>query len=476
MFRLSFISISLFLISCGGSGSGASSWGDSLSQVVTDKTEASSISDNQLVGDDQDNILDAGDGIDYMVGGYGSDTYVFNLGDGSVAITEFDEDLGVPFPTFGLSDAVRTGTDTLLFGENIHIEDLVPSRDDSDLVFRVHDTSDQIRIKYARFDDSTAIEFLEFQNGLRIDLQRISFETDRVHLNNWLSGSSQSDILYGYGLEDILSGLEGDDFLYGGEGDDLVYGGDGMDEISGGTNDDKLYGGRNIDTLDGEDGNDYLSGGDEVSRDGGDAEGDQLVGGPGSDMLVGNGGHDTLYGDDGIDALSGGSGQDSLYGGSDKDYLSGGDGDDYLAGGTGKDIYIFSGSFGQDAVFEEAGRSTSDELVFSGYHLTDLWFERVSDDLVISLIGTDDSVLVESYEKVNVSSDELTAAVSELDEVFRYFSPRAALPVSVQRLDASSLESVIDVMDDYDKPATVDDVPQQVQNAVAASVTTLYPL
>lgn len=71
--------------------------GDTLGQVVTDKAEGSSTADNQLVGNDQDNILDAGEGIDYMVGGYGSDTYVFNLGDGSVAISEFDEELGVRF-------------------------------------------------------------------------------------------------------------------------------------------------------------------------------------------------------------------------------------------------------------------------------------------------------------------------------------------------------------------------------------------
>ncbi len=473
MFRLSFISISLFLISCGGSGSGASSGGDSLSQVVTDKTEGSSISDNQLVGDDQDNILNAGDGIDYMVGGYGSDTYVFNLGDGSVAITEFDEDLGVPFPTFGLNDAVGTSTDILLFGENIRIEDLVPSRDDSDLVFRVHDTSDQIRIKYARFDDSTAIEFLEFQDGLKIDLQRISFETDRVHLNNWLSGSSQSDILYGYGLDDILSGLEGDDFLYGGEGDDLLFGGDGMDEIAGGSHDDQLFGGAGIDSLDGEDGIDYLSGGDEVSSDGADAEGDQLTGGTGLDMLEGNAGHDTLYGNNGSDFLSGGSGQDSVYGGEDNDYLIGGEGDDYLAGGIGKDTYIFSGNFGQDIIFEEVGRTAADQLILSGYRFNDLWFERVADDLVISVIGTDNSIVVESYEKVNVSSDEQSSAVSEIEKVFTNRFPSAVMTFQVETLDASSLESVIDVMDDYDKPGTVDDVPQQVQNAIAAGVTTI---
>ena len=55
--------------------------------------------------------------------------------------------------------------------------------------------------------------------------------------------------------------LAGDDFVTGSTANDLVYGNEGEDIISGGLGNDSLLGGKGKDFLTGEEGNDSLSGG-----------------------------------------------------------------------------------------------------------------------------------------------------------------------------------------------------------------------
>ena len=99
--------------------------------------------------------------------------------------------------------------------------------------------------------------------------------------------------------------LAGDDFVTGSTANDLVYGNEGEDIISGGLGNDSLFGGKGKDFLIGEEGNDSLSGGQ---------DGDFLIGGAGNDILLGGRGNDLLVSGSGNDTLVGGLGHDILGG------------------------------------------------------------------------------------------------------------------------------------------------------------------
>ena len=106
--------------------------------------------------------------------------------------------------------------------------------------------------------------------------------------------------------------LAGDDFVTGSTANDLVYGNEGEDIISGGLGNDSLFGGKGKDFLTGEEGNDSLSGGQDA---------DLLIGGAGNDILLGGRGNDLLSSGSGNDTLVGGLGHDILVGFDDSNSL-----------------------------------------------------------------------------------------------------------------------------------------------------------
>ncbi len=76
-----------------------------------------------------------------------------------------------------------------------------------------------------------------------------------------LTGSSKSDMLYGYGGDDTLKGGNGHDRLYGYDGSDKLYGDAGDDWLIGINGNDRLSGGSGNDMLNGGMGSDTLTGG-----------------------------------------------------------------------------------------------------------------------------------------------------------------------------------------------------------------------
>ncbi len=170
-----------------------------------------------------------------------------------------------------------------------------------------------------------------------------------------LRGTSGADVICGLAGNDTIYGLDGDDILIGGPGDDTIYGGnetriginDGDDTLFGGPGDDTLYGGNGDDTLWGGPGDDTLEGN---RRD------DTLVGGAGDDSLNGGGEDDTLWGGPGNDTLEGHADDDALHGGLGDDTLEGGNGDDTLRGGPGNDT--LTGHAGNDTLWGDVGDDT----------------------------------------------------------------------------------------------------------------------
>ena len=190
-----------------------------------------------------------------------------------------------------------------------------------------------------------------------------------------ITGSAFNDILGGDENDNVLNGRDGDDLIDGGVGNDTLNGGNGDDVLSGGDGRDNLFGGAGADLLDGGEGDkdraNYRHSEEGVTVDlasgtgsGGDAEGDilfnieQIQGSEFNDTLVGDDADNRLIGRDGDDLLSGGNGKDALVGGNGNDTLAGDAGDDFLNGGNGDDTLL--GGDGRDNLLGGAGADVLD--------------------------------------------------------------------------------------------------------------------
>ena len=333
-----------------------------------------------------DNIFDGGVGNDTLYGSSGNDTYIFAKGYGQDIIWD----------SYGENDKI-------VFGAGISEDQLWFQRMGNNLEINIIGTDDRLTVgdhyKLTEFP-TRKIEYIEFADGSRHTLVEL-LTRHTVHLtdgdDNMVFGSTDdvvlagagNDILYGNSGNDTLFGASGNDILYGGDGNDILYGDSGDDTLYGDSGDDILYGGLGNDTVWGGAGNDRLYGDD------GD---DHLLGDFGDDILYGGLGNDTLSGGDGNDILYGGVGNDTLLGWDDDDVLDGGAGNDRLEGGFGDDRYIFDRGYGQDTIYDDYGEN--DTIVFgAGISEDQLWFQRMGNNLEISVIGTDDRLTVQDYYK-----------------------------------------------------------------------------
>ncbi len=313
-----------------------------------------------LYGESGDDVLEGGTGNDTLYGGatywggtfgLGSDTYVFNLGDGQDTIIEmYDPYIDGPADSY---------TDVIRFGAGITPAMLSIEGANDDLVIKINGTTDQITIKqwFSGVNDKRhRVENIEFADGT---VQNIS---DRTDLVNVYTGTAGNDNKATWDEPDVMYGLGGNDNLTGGDGNDQLFGGDGTDTLTGNGGADLLDGGADNDTLQGHAGNDTLYGGD---------------------------GADILYGESGDDVLEGGTGNDTLYGGADNDVFQGGTGNDTFYGGDynlgyGNDTYIFNLGDGLDGIADwDTTAGNQDTIRFNaGIMESSLTFGRVGNDLL----------------------------------------------------------------------------------------------
>ncbi len=257
--------------------------------------------------------------------------------------------------------------------------------------------------------------------------------------------------IYAGGGNDTVYGAYGDDVLYGGDGNDCIYGEAGDDKIYGGAGNDTLQGGAGNDTYyfglgDGNDtiidsnGNNVIVFGEGISKN------NIIVCRSGNDMILKiNGENDTIritnqynnsayginrfYFSDGtmltvhdffndnaviegsgtVSDYNGGLGtrdsiligsdcDDTLYGYSGNDTLIGGRGNDVLYGGADNDTYVFNLGDGNDTINEQNANSENDRILFGeGISARSLYASRSGNDLVMSILGTDDTITITNH-------------------------------------------------------------------------------
>ncbi len=400
-----------------------------------------------LAGGDGNDILNGSSGNDVLMGGSGNDTLNGGAGDDVYIVARGD---GADVINDSGSTAVGTSTtapggDKLLFDTGITVEDLVLERVGNDLEVHIGDSANMTTPLNAMTDTVTVqswgtaanrVELFQFADGMDFDFSSLA----NTYLGADLTGAGttvpSNDVLTGSNLADWIDGFAGNDTLNGNGGNDFLLGRDGNDTLNGGNGDDVMSGGNGNDTMNGGTGNDVMTGG----------AGDDVVnGGAGNDVVLGGTGNDTLNGGDGNDIILGDKGNDT-----------------YVASG-GNDIYRFGFGDGQD-VFQgstRAGIQGTDTVVFEqDVSTSDLWFERVGNDLWVKLLGSQDKIDFQNWFYSNSPSAYISG--------FR---------VGNQFLDHTKVQALIDVM----QPLTANDgttaygvTPQDMPTQVHTAIDTAW--
>lgn len=435
----------------GGSGNDYLAGEHQLSSAIAAQS-SSLLGDDLLMGEDGTDVLLGGEGNDTLdggadndtlIGGAGADTYLFDIGSGQDTIDNED------------SDAVGTNNDTIVLGAGITPEGVTLTRSNNDLIISLNDSEDRLHVQGYFQADSTSTRSVENINFLNGTTWGIAFVKAKV-----LTPRSGNNTLYGYDTPDAISGLGGADNLSGNAGNDTLEGGPGSDTLYGGAGSDtyQFSLGDGQDTI-GSSAITSLGDIDTLWMKSGISPADVILNTSGTSLIIKirgstdqitvedflyqnnpnnsksplqqikfadgptwshsailsnlHGGSDladrldgTVYGEvingqGGSDTLNGNEGNDTLNGGADSDTLDGGVGSDTLRGGSGADTYLFGLGSGQDLINNEdsdaLGVNRDTIQLGAGITPTNVTLTRSSDDLIISINGSDDQLTVQSY-------------------------------------------------------------------------------
>ncbi|TXJ01990.1 MAG: calcium-binding protein, partial [Neisseriales bacterium] len=246
----------------GGSGDNILKGGSGDDYIEVSNTEIygdnRGIAWSQLGYKDGQNILEGGTGNDLIVGGWGGDTYIYNLGDGNDTIIE-----PVKYNYFEESSEASAQSDKLAFGAGINQDNLSFARINNDLVININSVdSGSIKIKSWYSDVGRQIEELHFADGSVLTSQYILdlnlLKQDAIESN---VGKSLVEVLAGWnGKDDLSISSDGNVYKFGGDGDDTLSGGTGNDFLNGGEGNDVITDASGNNTFSGGKGNDYIQG------------------------------------------------------------------------------------------------------------------------------------------------------------------------------------------------------------------------
>ena len=397
-----------------------------MSVEVVDKARADGLFNDVFVGSGSGDVLWGGKGNDVMHGGAGGDIYVFAPGDGQDVIGENGNF------SFG---PLKAGIDILRFQGGITLDNIKLVRDGAsqDLhIYLLDDegnlTGDSILVEgqlggarlnleaFGVIDPGLGVTYVSpsqierfvFDDGYSLDFEGI------VALVLESARTTGDDAIYGLLNDNTLDGGAGDDYLSGIEGGDTyVFGrGYGQDVIEDNDYSNKLFGNapdrlRFIDDLRWTD-FDYLRVGpsDTVTmRITGTDDQITMIEDLKSAIVVGyiNLIEEIEFGDGTVWSytkllqhyidVAKTAGNDTIYGFDLNDFLDGGAGNDRLEGLGGNDTYYFAPGYGIDTILDTDGE---ERLTLAGIASGDVTFSRTALDLIITVNGTGDRIVIEN--------------------------------------------------------------------------------
>jgi len=409
---------------------------------------------DRLEGGDGDDHLYGGAGNDTLNGGSGSDVYYIGAEDGNDTVNNYDTSEGRIGDKLVFGEGIRKEDIRLSrFGSNLLLTN-VQSGQVTTIASQFN--GQNCALEKVEFADGTVWD-LEFMEA-RLRHIEGSDDAETLRGNNNAYGYDENEVFYGYGGNDSIIGGSGDDILYGGAGNDTLNGGSGSDvyyigaedgndtvnnyDTSEGRTGDRLvfgegirkedirlsrfgsnliltnvqsgqvttianqFGGQNyalekVEFADGTVWNlefmearlRHIEGSDDAETLSGN---DSAYGYDSNEVFYAGAGNDTVYGYAGDDTLYGEGGDDRLYGGNGDDILVGGAGNDMLYGGNGSDTYIYNIGDGNDLI-QNYDSSDSVDSLNMGVNAMDVVFERMGQDLKISILDEEGSVTVKNW-------------------------------------------------------------------------------
>ena len=360
--------------------------------------QAKTDGDDTITGFAAPDRIEGGLGNDTLSGLTGSDTYVYNAGDGNDRIYEAGNYYD------------RMSVDKLVLGEGLTADKLTIARSGANLTLSFTGETGSIYLDTEDGVDGSGVEQVVFGDGTvwsRDDLFAAYVRQQETAGNDTVTGFSGSDTIQGGLGDNSLYGTTGaDTYVYNaGDGNDRIYeAGNYYDRINSdrlvlgtGLTADKLqinHTNANLTlTFTGVAGSIYLDG-----QDGVDGAGiEQVVFGDGTtwsaDQLKAAAiaqaqttGNDTIYGFLGADTLQGKAGNDSLY------------------GGTGSDTYIYNAGDGVDRIYEAGNyydQTSVDRLVLgAGLTADKLQIARSGANLTLSFTGQTGSIYLDAEDTI----------------------------------------------------------------------------
>ncbi|WP_321395894.1 tandem-95 repeat protein [Emcibacter sp.] len=336
-------------------------------------------------------VLDGGLGDDFLAGGDGGDTYIFNPGYGHDTISDYQESV--------LDDA----PDRVVFGDGFTVADLRVGRNGNTAILTFEGHADELTVNgmYGQYGDYRVEEF-EFFDGTILnweDIQDLYLLQQKTDGDDVIDGfSTTEDTLDGgLGNDTLLGDARSDTYIFGrGYGQDVVYDND-HNNTFGGT--DKISFGENI------------------------APEDLIFTRDGSALIIEIAGTTdklTISGQFNFTALheveefhfsdgtvlsqfdvqelllQGTEGDDTLIGFNSQDVLDGGAGNDRLEGGRSGDTYVFDIGYGNDVVYDKLDHvayDSPDKVSFGqGITVDNIYFTRSGDSLIVGIDGYEDTL------------------------------------------------------------------------------------
>ncbi|KPW93228.1 calcium-binding protein [Pseudomonas syringae pv. coryli] len=408
-----------------------------------------------MTGTAGNDVLIGGAGLDKMTGSSGADTFRFdNLSDSYRTATTSYSDQILDFNAKEDKIDVSALGFTALGDGHVNTLSVVYNASNDrtyikDLDADVNGNRFEVALTGNHSTDLTAANFVFFNNTPD------STEGQGVGIGT-LRGTGQNDLIQASNGDDVLFGVAGDDRLEGGNGNDILVGGSGRDILIGGRGNDVYHftQGDGHDTIDNRGGGhdtvvvdgmsiadfyqSFSQAGSDLSILGGAGEdsitirnwfsgGDQMVstfelddGAVSAEQILQKLGATTSLGytspiysdlpeerkfaavsdDASIEAVSlmGSSSDDLFIAGQGDDFLDGKAGNDYLIGGDGNDVYAFGRNYGQDTIDNHSNSlGASDVLEIDVSDVRELWFSQSKDDLIVSVLGSDDNITVKNW-------------------------------------------------------------------------------
>lgn len=408
--------ITIDLTQSGGTGQNVDGVGFVVALTGTFENVTGTSFQDKVVGNDANNLIFGGLGIDEIIGGGGDDIIFGGTSTTLGGTADADSSNDIIFGGLGIDQIDGGSGDDIIFGGTSTTLGGATDVDSSnDLIFGGIGTD---QIDGGRGDDiifgGTASGANDADTGNDLIFGGLGIDQ--------IDGGGGDDIIFG-GTNSTLGGTAdadaSNDIIFGGIGTDQIDGGRGDDIIFGGTakgaadldsditrSNDVIFGGLGIDQIDGGRGDDIIFGGTGgvlTATTDTDSSNDLIFGGIGADQIDGGGGDDIIFGG----TASGASDVDTdiaqsndiIYGGIGSDQIDGGAGDDIIFGGTGrgaadldsdvsKSNDVIYGGLGIDQI--DGGRG--DDIIFGGTSkgATDLDSDITkSNDIIFGGIGND---------------------------------------------------------------------------------------